>query len=70
MSQKAAEMDELNDQLTQEKKRSRDLHWAVEKEKCRTERDEERKREELEVSFVFSSTTTCLCHLFSILSLF
>lgn len=60
MSQKAAEADELNDQLTEERKRSRDLQWAVEKERCRTGRDEERKREELEVSFVFSS----LCHIY------
>lgn len=51
VSQKAAEMDELNDQLTEERKRSRDLQWAVEKERCRSGRDEERKREELEVSF-------------------
>ncbi|XP_067468950.1 A-kinase anchor protein 9 isoform X1 [Thunnus thynnus] len=48
VSQKAAEVDTLNDQLSGEKKRSRDLQWAVEKEKCRTERNEESKREELE----------------------
>lgn len=42
-------MDALNDQLTEERKRSRDLQWATEKERCRTGRDEERKREELEV---------------------
>lgn len=42
-------MDALNDQLTEERKRSRDLQWAAEKERCRTGRDEERKREELEV---------------------
>lgn len=53
MSQKAVEVDELNDQLTEERKRSRDLQWAVEKERCRTGRDEDRKREELEVSFGF-----------------
>lgn len=50
VSQKAAEVDALNDQLTEEKKRSRDLQWAMEKEKCRTGRNEESKREELEVS--------------------
>lgn len=49
VSQKAAEVDTLNDQLTEERKRSRDLQWSVEKERCRTGRDEESKREELEV---------------------
>lgn len=48
VSQKAAVVDTLNDQLTEERKRSRDLQWAVEKEKCRTGRNEESKREELE----------------------
>lgn len=49
VSQKASVVDTLNDQLTEERKRSRDLQWAVEKEKCRTGRNEESKREELEV---------------------
>ncbi|CAN9503692.1 unnamed protein product [Ophioblennius macclurei] len=48
VSQKAAETDALTDQLTEEKKKSRDLQWVVEKEKCRTGRTEESKREELE----------------------
>ncbi|XP_037649678.1 A-kinase anchor protein 9 isoform X2 [Sebastes umbrosus] len=48
VSQKAVEVDALNDQLVEERKRSRDLQWAVEKERCRTGRDEESKREELE----------------------
>ncbi|XP_060916005.1 A-kinase anchor protein 9 isoform X1 [Labrus mixtus] len=48
VSQKAAEVDALNDQLTEERKRSRDLLWAMEKEKCRTERNKDSKREELE----------------------
>lgn len=48
VSQKAAEVDALNDQLTEERKTSRDLQWAMEKEKCRTGRTEESKREELE----------------------
>lgn len=39
----------LNDQLTEERKRSRDLQWTMEKEKCRSGRTEESKREELEV---------------------
>lgn len=42
-------MDALNDQLTEERKRCRDLQWAMEKEKCRTVRTEESSREELEV---------------------
>lgn len=49
MSQKAAEVDALNDRLTEEKKRSRDLQWSMEKERCETSRYEESKREELEV---------------------
>ncbi|XP_041822985.1 A-kinase anchor protein 9 isoform X2 [Melanotaenia boesemani] len=48
ISQKAAEVDVLNDQLMEERKRSRDLQWAVEKERCRTGRNEESKREDLE----------------------
>lgn len=48
VSQKAAEVDALNDHLTEERKRSRDLQWTMEKEKCRTGRTEESKREELE----------------------
>lgn len=51
MSQKAAEADALNDRLTEEKKRSRDLQWAMEKERCETGRNEESKKEELEVCF-------------------
>ncbi|KAM9737616.1 A-kinase anchor protein 9 isoform 2-T2 [Menidia menidia] len=48
ISQKAAEVDALTEQLMEEKKRSRDLQWAVEKERCQTGRKEESKREELE----------------------
>uniref|UniRef100_A0A8D2ZU69 Pericentrin/AKAP-450 centrosomal targeting domain-containing protein n=1 Tax=Scophthalmus maximus TaxID=52904 RepID=A0A8D2ZU69_SCOMX len=48
VSKKAAEVDALNDQLTDERKRGRDLQWAMEKEKCRTGRTEENKREQLE----------------------
>ncbi|XP_058475403.1 A-kinase anchor protein 9 isoform X2 [Solea solea] len=48
VSKKAAEMDALSDQLIDERKRSRDLQWAMEKDKCRTGRTEESKREELE----------------------
>lgn len=49
VSHRAAEVDALNDQLTEERKRCRDLQWAMEKEKCQTGRTEESKREELEV---------------------
>uniref|UniRef100_A0A3Q3IZ37 Pericentrin/AKAP-450 centrosomal targeting domain-containing protein n=1 Tax=Monopterus albus TaxID=43700 RepID=A0A3Q3IZ37_MONAL len=48
VSQRVAEVDALTDQLTEERKTSRDLQWAMEKEKCRTGRTEERKQEELE----------------------
>ncbi|XP_034401671.1 A-kinase anchor protein 9 isoform X4 [Cyclopterus lumpus] len=48
VSQKAAEVDTLSDQLTEDRKKSRDLQWTVEKEKCRTGKNEESKREELE----------------------
>ncbi|KAM3596676.1 uncharacterized protein V6R79_018870 [Siganus canaliculatus] len=48
VSQKAAEVDALNDELIDEKKRSRDLQWAVEKERCRTGRNEDSRKEELE----------------------
>jgi len=42
-------VDALNEQLMGERKRSRDLQWAVEKERCRTGKNEESKREEMEV---------------------
>ncbi|XP_061753520.1 A-kinase anchor protein 9 isoform X2 [Nerophis ophidion] len=48
VSQKAAEVDVLNDQLLEEKKRGRELQWAVEKEQCRIGRSEESTREEVE----------------------
>ncbi|KAK9526749.1 hypothetical protein VZT92_015432 [Zoarces viviparus] len=48
VSQKAAEVDALNDQLTEDRKKSRDLQWAMEKERSRTGKNEESKREELE----------------------
>lgn len=59
VSQKAAEVDALNDLLSEEKKRSRDLQWAMEKEKCRIERNEESKREELEVRTFTQVTFVC-----------
>ncbi|XP_054618970.1 A-kinase anchor protein 9 isoform X4 [Dunckerocampus dactyliophorus] len=48
VSQKAAEVDTLNDQLLEESKRGRELQWAMEKERCRIGRSEESTREELE----------------------
>lgn len=51
MSQKASEVDALSEQLMEERKKSRDLQWTMEKEKCRVGREEESKREELEVRY-------------------
>ncbi|XP_053717499.1 A-kinase anchor protein 9 isoform X2 [Synchiropus splendidus] len=48
LSQKASVVDELNDQLLEERKRSRDLQWTIEKEKCRTGRSEITEREKME----------------------
>ena len=39
----------LNDTLANEQKETRELQWALEKEKAKLERSEEREREELEV---------------------
>lgn len=52
VSQKAAEVHALSDQLIEERKKSRDLQWAVEKERCQTGKSEESQKEELEVIFV------------------
>ncbi|XP_038653846.1 A-kinase anchor protein 9 [Scyliorhinus canicula] len=48
LTDKAAEVDMLNDALTNELKKARELHWALEKEKCKVDRKEEQDREELE----------------------
>ncbi|NWH79108.1 AKAP9 protein, partial [Piaya cayana] len=48
VKEKAAELDILKDTMTSEQKRSRELQWALEKEKAKRERSEERGREELE----------------------
>lgn len=48
VSQKAAEVHALSDQLIEERKKSRDLQWAVEKERCQTGKSEESQKEELE----------------------
>ena len=49
VSLKAAEVEGLNDTLALEQKRARELQWAFEKEKCKSDRKEETEREEVEV---------------------
>lgn len=49
VKEKAAELDILKDTMASEQKKSRELQWALEKEKAKMERSEERGREELEV---------------------
>ncbi|NXO36799.1 AKAP9 protein, partial [Locustella ochotensis] len=48
VKEKAAELDILKDTMAYEQKKSRELQWALEKEKAKMERSEERGREELE----------------------
>ncbi|NXE87370.1 AKAP9 protein, partial [Menura novaehollandiae] len=48
VKEKAAELDILKDTMAIEQKKSRELQWALEKEKAKMERSEERGREELE----------------------
>ncbi|KFQ22356.1 A-kinase anchor protein 9, partial [Merops nubicus] len=48
VKEKAAELDILKDTMASEQKKSRELQWALEKEKAKIERSEERGREELE----------------------
>uniref|UniRef100_A0A8C7RCX6 A kinase (PRKA) anchor protein 9 n=1 Tax=Oncorhynchus mykiss TaxID=8022 RepID=A0A8C7RCX6_ONCMY len=48
MSHKAAEVDTLTDRLADEQKKARELQWAFEKEKCKSDKKEELEREELE----------------------
>ncbi|NXL75311.1 AKAP9 protein, partial [Leptocoma aspasia] len=48
VKEKAAELDILKDTMASEQKKSRELQWALEKEKTKMERSEERGREELE----------------------
>ncbi|XP_063180883.1 A-kinase anchor protein 9 isoform X3 [Chroicocephalus ridibundus] len=48
VKEKAAELDILKDTMASEQKKSRELQWALEKEKAKMERNEERGREELE----------------------
>ena len=51
---KTDEVHLLNDTLASEQKKSRELQWALEKEKAKLGRDEERDKEELEVLFSLS----------------
>ncbi|XP_009999868.1 PREDICTED: A-kinase anchor protein 9 [Chaetura pelagica] len=48
VKEKATELDILKDTMASEQKKSRELQWALEKEKAKMERSEERGREELE----------------------
>ncbi|XP_061206103.1 A-kinase anchor protein 9 isoform X4 [Neopsephotus bourkii] len=48
VKEKACELDVLKDTMASEQKKSRELQWALEKEKARMERSKERGREELE----------------------
>lgn len=54
VKEKAAELDVLKDTMASEQKKSRELQWALEKEKAKMERSEERRREELEVFLPYS----------------
>lgn len=51
---KTDEVHLLNDTLASEQKKSRELQWALEKEKAKLGRNEERDKEELEVLLPFS----------------
>ncbi|XP_077599313.1 A-kinase anchor protein 9 isoform X2 [Stigmatopora nigra] len=48
VSQKASEVDVLNEQLLEESRKGRELQWTVEKERCRAGRSEENAQEQLE----------------------
>ncbi|NXT39456.1 AKAP9 protein, partial [Pelecanoides urinatrix] len=48
VKEKAAELDILKDTMASEQKKTRELQWALEKEKAKMKRSEERGREELE----------------------
>ncbi|XP_031644532.1 A-kinase anchor protein 9 isoform X4 [Oncorhynchus kisutch] len=48
VSQKAAEVDTLTDRLADEQKKAREMQWAFEKEKCKSDKKEELESEELE----------------------
>ncbi|XP_061124051.1 A-kinase anchor protein 9 isoform X2 [Syngnathus typhle] len=48
VSKKVSEVDVLNEQLLEESRKGRELQWALEKERCRAERNQENAREQLE----------------------
>lgn len=54
LKDKTDEVHLLNDTLASEQKKSRELQWALEKEKAKQGRSEERDKEELEVLFSVS----------------
>lgn len=53
LKDKTDEVHLLNDTLASEQKKSRELQWALEKEKAKQGRSEERDKEELEVLFLY-----------------
>lgn len=69
---KTDEVHLLNDTLASEQKKSRELQWALEKEKAKLGRNEERDKEELEVLLslslnIYGESTTIyegICRLF------
>ncbi|KAG5842995.1 hypothetical protein ANANG_G00183780 [Anguilla anguilla] len=48
VTEKAAEVDLLNKKLINEQRKSRELQWAFEKEKCKSEKKDQNEREDLE----------------------
>ncbi|XP_035286538.1 LOW QUALITY PROTEIN: A-kinase anchor protein 9 [Anguilla anguilla] len=48
VTEKAAEVDHLNKKLINEQRKSRELQWAFEKEKCKSEKKDQNEREDLE----------------------
>ncbi|VTJ76309.1 Hypothetical predicted protein [Marmota monax] len=56
---KTDELRLLNDTLASEQKKSRELQWALEKEKAKLGRSEERDKEQLEPTLVLPGTSGC-----------
>lgn len=73
MSQKAAEVDTLTDRLADEQKKAREMQWAFEKEKCKSDKKEELESEELEVrQFLDKVVDRCpsvISHVFTVVYL-
>ena len=66
MSERAGALEALTDQLSEERRRSRELQWAVEKERCRTSRSEESQQEELEVRDSYYNDNAEWCYDFHV----